>query len=265
MIVYKSAAEISKMREAGSVVSSVLAALRDAIVPGVSTYELDALAADLIRKAGGTSSFLGHRLGPLVYPAHVCVSINEEVVHGIPSRERRLEEGDLVSLDVGVRLRGFHADSAMTVPVGRAPEETLRLLEATRASLWAGIRAVRLRGRVQDISRAVEASVKESGFSIIRELAGHGVGKRLWEEPSVFNYGASEHPDPPLLEGMTLAIEPMVSAGGPEIEVRPDGWTVTTADRKPSAHFEHTIAVTRHGCEVLTLGPHEPEAPRSGR
>lgn len=253
-IIYKSPRELEKMREAGVIVSAVLAALRDAVRPGVSTEELDALALRMIRAHGGSPSFLGYR----GYPASLCASINEEVVHGIPTPQRVLKEGDLVKLDIGVRLRGFHADSAMTVPVGKVSDEAMRLLEVTRESLWKGIQAITYRGRLQDISRAVQQHVEKNHFSVVRDMVGHGVGKQLHEEPQIPNYYNPEHPDPPLLEGMTLAIEPMVNAGKPDIEILPDKWTVVTADRKPSAHFEHTVAITRKGYDILTLGPHDP-------
>jgi methionyl aminopeptidase len=253
-IIYKNPRDLEKMREAGQIVSTVLAALRDAVRPGVSTQELDELAHGIIRARGGTPSFLGYRS----YPASICASINEEVVHGIPSKERVLREGDLVKLDVGVRLKGFHADSALTVPVGKVPEEALRLLEVTREALWRGIRAVTFRGRLQDVSRAVQEHVEANRFHVVRDMVGHGVGKQLHEEPQIPNYVAPDHPNPPLLEGMTLAIEPMVNVGTPEIEILPDQWTVVTADRRPSAHFEHTVAVTRRGYDILTLGPHDP-------
>jgi len=257
-IVYKNARELERMREAGLIVSKVLAVLRDAVRPGISTLDLDEIALQMIREHGGTPSFLGYRVADRVYPASICSSINEEVVHGIPSKERVLNEGDLVKLDVGVRLRGFHADSAMTVPVGSVSEEAARLLQVTREALWRGIRAITYRGRLSDISRAVQEHVEENRFSVVREMVGHGVGKQLHEEPQIPNYLDPKHPPVPLLEGMTLAIEPMVNAGVPEIEIMADEWTVVTADRKPSAHFEHTVAITRKGYDILTLGPHDP-------
>lgn len=253
-IIYKNARDLEKMREAGLIVSTVLAALRDAVRPGISTYELDKIAYDMIRERGGHPSFLGYRK----YPASICSSINEEVVHGIPSKSRVLREGDIVKLDVGVKLKGFHADSALTVPVGEIPAETQRLLDVTRESLWCGIRTIRNRGRLQDVSRAIQEYVEKNGFSVVTDMVGHGVGKNLHEEPQIPNYVHPEHPNPQLLEGMTLAIEPMVNVGVPEIEILPDQWTVVTADRKASAHFEHTVAVTRGGYEILTLGPHDP-------
>lgn len=252
--IYKKAPDLAKMREAGLVVSTVLAQLRDAVRPGISTYELDQLALNSIRKHGGVPSFLGYR----GYPASLCASINEEVVHGIPSRTRVLKEGDLVKLDIGAKLKGFHADSAITVPVGEVPEELHRLLQVTRESLWKGIHAITYRGRLQDVSAAIQKYVEANGFSVVREMVGHGVGRHLHEEPQIPNYVDAQHPNPPLLEGMTLAIEPMVNAGGAEVRTLDDKWTIVTADGRASAHFEHTVAVTRNGYDILTLGPHDP-------
>lgn len=253
-IIYKNGRDLERMREAGVVVSTVLAALRDRVRPGVSTLELDLVARQMIREAGGHPSFLGYR----GYPASICSSVDEEVVHGIPSDKRVLEEGSVVKLDVGVRLKGFHADSAITVPVGKVSEEVSRLLDVTRDSLWAGIKAIRYRGRLMDVSEAIQQHVESHGFSVVREMVGHGVGKSLHEEPQIPNYVDDKHPNPQLLEGMTLAIEPMVNAGGPEIAVLPDKWTVVTKDGSVSAHFEHTVAITRGGYDILTLGPHDP-------
>jgi methionyl aminopeptidase len=257
-ITYKTPQEVEKIRAAGLVVSTVLAALRDRVAPGVTTLELDELAYELILKHGGTPSFLNHRAGDEVYHHSTCISVNEEVVHGIPSANRKLKEGDLVSIDVGVKLRGFHGDSAITVPVGKVSEEAQRLLDVTRESLFEGLRAVRSKARLQDVSRAIQQYVESHGFTVVRELTGHGIGRQLWEPPSVPNYTDPRNPNPVLLEGLTLAIEPMVNAGVPDVGTLPDGWTVVTADGKYSAHFEHTVAVTRTGCDILTLGPHDP-------
>lgn len=257
-ITFKTAKEIDRMREAGYVVSVVLAALRDAAQPGVSTLELDKIAFDLIEKHGGTPSFLNHRAGNEVYHWSICASVNEEVVHGIPRRERKLVEGQVLSIDVGVKLKGFHGDSAITVGIGKISEEDQRLIDVTRESLWAGIRVIRPRGRVQDIGKAVQTYVEKHGFTVVEALTGHGIGKNLWEAPEIYNYVDRDRPNPLLLEGMTIAIEPMVNAGTPDVECLPDGWTIVTADGKPSAHFEHTVAITRNGYEILTLGPHDP-------
>ena len=263
-VTYKSPQEIAKIRAAGKVVSIVLAAMRDAVVPGVSTLELDRLAFEIISAHGGTPSFMHHRSGERIYYHSICASLNGEVVHGIPRADRILREGDLISLDVGVKLNGFHGDSALTVPVGKVSEEATRLLDVTRESLWRGIRAIRWKGHVSDISASIQEYVESRGFTLVRELAGHGIGRQLWEPPSVFNYVNPEYANPPLLEGMALAIEPMVNAGKPEVINLEDGWTVATADGSLSAHFEHTVAITRGGCDVLTLGPHDP-GPAGGR
>ncbi len=256
-IIYKSGRDIEKMREAGYIVSTALAAMRESVAPGVSTMELDRLAHEIVKRHGGTPSFLGYRRETRVYPASICASVNEEVVHGIPNESRVLREGDIVKLDIGVRLKGFHADSAITVPVGEVSPRVGELLAATRESLWRGIRAIRYRGRLQEVSAAIQEHVESKGFSIVRQMVGHGVGKSLHEEPQIPNYVDPTHPNLLLDEGMTLAIEPMVNMGGWEVEVLPDEWTVVTRDRKWSAHFEHTVAVTKRGAEVLTLGPHE--------
>ena len=242
------------MRDAGRVVSTVLASLRDAVAPGVSTYELDQLALKICRTHGGSPSFLGYK----GYPGSICASLNREVVHGIPSRERILREGDIVKLDFGCRLRGLHADSAVTVPVGKVSDEIMQLLQVTRESLWAGIGAIRLRGGLKEVSAAIQEHVEKHGFSVVREMVGHGIGSKLHEEPQVPNYVDDQHPNPILLEGMTLAIEPMVNLGSPEIEILADQWTVVSADGSASAHFEHTVAITRNGPDILTLGPHDP-------
>ena len=251
---YKRPPEIEKMRAAGYLVSQVLAALRDKVEPGVTTKELDELAYRLITAGGGTPSFLRYR----GFPASICSSLNEQVVHGIPSRKVALEEGDVIKIDVGVRLQGYHGDSAISVPVGKVAPEVERLLAVTREALWKGIQAIAPRGRLNDVSGAIQRHVERNGFSIVREMVGHGIGKQLHEEPQIPNYVDNRHGNPTLLEGMTLAIEPMVNLGKAEIETLSDEWTVVASDGKPSAHFEHTVAVTRRGYEVLTLGPHDP-------
>lgn len=263
-IIYKNSRDIEKMREAGHIVSTALAAMREAVAPGVNTLELDRLAHEIVKRHGATPSFLGYRRDTRVYPASICASVNEEVVHGIPSASRVLREGDIVKLDIGVRLRGFHADSAITVAVGEVPPQVQLLLATTRQSLWKGIKAIRYRGRLQEVSAAIQQHVEANGFSIVRQMVGHGVGKSLHEEPQIPNYVDPNHPNLMLDEGLTLAIEPMVNVGGWEVEVLPDQWTVVTRDRKLSAHFEHTVAVTKRGPEVLTLGPHESGPPEPG-
>jgi methionyl aminopeptidase len=237
------------MRKAGRLVAQALEELRERVKPGVSTAELDRFAYEFLTRHGATPSFKGYH----GYPASICASINEEVVHGIPKQSRILREGDIVSVDLGARLNGFHGDSAMTFAVGRVSEETQRLLDVTLASLWKGIEQVQTTNRLWDVSAAIQQHVESNGFSVVRDMVGHGIGRSLHEEPQVPNYVAPEHQNPPLREGMTLAIEPMVNAGGPEIEVMPDMWTAVSKDRSLSAHFEHTVAVSRNGPEILTL------------
>jgi len=243
--------EIARIRESAEIVGQCLLALAREVRPGVSTLALDKVAETFIRDRGGEPAFLGYR----GYPASVCASVNEEVVHGIPSAKRVLREGDIVSLDIGVKKAGFYADAARTFPVG--PPETLapelkRLLETTERALMAGIDKARADGRVSDISAAIERTVKEEGFSVVRALVGHGVGRALHEEPQVPNYGRPGE-GPKLRVGMVLAIEPMVNAGAADVVTLADQWTVVTADRKRSAHFEHTVAIGAAGPEVLSL------------
>ncbi|HEX2457896.1 MAG TPA: type I methionyl aminopeptidase [Vicinamibacterales bacterium] len=246
MIVCKSAAEIERMRVANVLVADVLAELAAMVKPGVTTAELDAAAEMLVRAGGAEPAFKGYR----GYPATLCASVNEQVVHGIPS-ERTLIEGDIISLDMGVKLNGFYGDSAVTVPVGRVSAEVLKLLRVTQEALQKGIEQVRLGGRVSDIGHAVQHHVEENGFSVVREFVGHGIGSALHEEPQIANYGEPGR-GPRLAEGMVLAIEPMVNMGRPAVRVLSDGWTAVTRDGSLSAHFEHTVAVTKQGPLVLT-------------
>ena len=243
----KSARELESMREAGRVVARTFQRLFEAVVPGVRTRDLDRLARREIASHGAVPSFLGY----LGYPAAVCVSINEEVVHGIPG-DRAIEDGDIVSMDLGAIAGGFHADAAQTVIAGSATPEKTALLEATRAALAQGIAAARPGNRVGDISAAIERTVEAAGLSVVREYVGHGIGRNLHEPPQVPNYGPPGQ-GPLLKVGMTLAIEPMVNMGGWKTRVLEDGWTVVTADGKASAHFEHTVAITDEGPVVLTL------------
>ncbi len=247
MIVCKSPAEIARMRAASELVAAVLTDLEDAIVPGVSTGELDERAEERIRAAGATPAFKGYH----GYPATLCVSVNDEVIHGIPSRKRLLKEGDIVSVDVGAVLDGFVGDSAVTFPVGAISEPAARLLRVTQESLYGAILAVRAGGRVSDIGHAVQRHVEANGCSVVREFVGHGIGTVMHEEPQVPNYGPAGR-GAKLAEGMVLAIEPMVNLGRPAVRVLDDGWTAVTRDRSLSAHFEHTVAVTRDGPLVLT-------------
>jgi methionyl aminopeptidase len=248
-VVLKSERDLAAMRNAGRLVARALEALKAQVRPGVSTAELDRFAYEYVTRHGAIPSFKGYH----GYPASLCASINEEVVHCIPKPTRILREGDIISLDLGVRLCGFHGDSALTVGVGKIPLQAQRLMDVTLEALWKGIEQTRLGNSLQDVSWAIQQHVEANGFSVVREMVGHGIGRNLHEEPQVPNYTAAEHGNPPLREGMTLAIEPMVNAGSTEIEVLPDMWTVVTKDRSLSAHFEHTVAVMRRGPEVLTL------------
>ncbi len=247
MIVCKSPAEIERMRAASGVVAAVLSDIAGAIAPGVSTKELDERAEAVIVAAGATPAFKGYH----GYPAALCVSINDEVIHGIPSGTRRLAEGDIVSVDVGAVLDGFVGDSAVTFPVGAVSERAAMLMRVTQEALYGAILAVKPGGRVSDIGDAVQRHVEAHGCSVVREFVGHGIGTAMHEEPQVPNYG------PPgrgarLTEGMVLAIEPMVNLGRPAVRVLDDGWTAVTRDHSLSAHFEHTVAVTDGGPLVLT-------------
>jgi methionyl aminopeptidase len=249
MIVCRSASELRKLRDANQLVARVLELLRDAVAPGLTTRELDELAEREIRAAGAVPAFKGYR----GYPATICASINEQVVHGIPS-DRELCEGDIISIDLGARMEGFYGDSAVTVGVGAIAPRAAELLRVTEESLWKGIATVKPGARVSDIGHAVQAHVEPFGFSVVREFVGHGIGSELHEEPQIPNYGQPGR-GPRLSEGMVLAIEPMVNAGAAGVRVLQDGWTAVTSDRSLSAHFEHTVAVTMDGVEVLSRPP----------
>ncbi len=240
--------EVERIRESSQIVGRCLLLLSKEVRPGVTTQELDRLAEEFIRAQGGEPAFKGYR----GYPANICASINEEVVHGIPSGTRVLKEGDVVSLDIGVKKAGFYGDAARTFAVGSIDEAAQRLLEATERSLYAGIDQARPGGRVSDISSAIEREIKQSGFSVVRALVGHGVGRELHEEPQVPNYGRPGE-GPRLKTGMVLAIEPMVNTGGADVITLADQWTVVSADRSRSAHFEHTVAIGADGPVVLSL------------
>jgi methionyl aminopeptidase len=243
----KSAADLDAMRTSCRMTAEVLRQVAEAVKPGVTTGELDALTRRLIEGLKAKPSFLGYH----GYPAAICVSINDEVIHGIPG-PRVVLPGDVVSLDVGVFYKGFHGDSATTVLVGVTDPDVIRLVETTRRALAAAIAAARPGGRLTDVSHAVESVAKAAGCSVVREFVGHGVGRHLHEEPQVPNYGLPGR-GPVLKPGMTLAIEPMVNLGRQEVAVLDDKWTVVTRDGKPSAHFEHTVAVLEESVEVLTL------------
>ncbi|MCL4459386.1 MAG: type I methionyl aminopeptidase [Chloroflexi bacterium] len=245
--IIKSGEELALMRQAGRIVAITLALLQEKIRPGISTAELDAIVNKSFRKQGAIPSFKGYN----GFPASLCVSINEEVVHGPPSRRRVLREGDIVGLDLGAIYNGLHADAAITVPVGQVSEEAKLLLETTEKALYMGIAQAIAGKRLSDISWAIQSYVESHGFSVVRQYVGHGIGRSMHEEPQIPNFGPPNH-GPVLRPGMTLAIEPMVNAGRYETMVLDDKWTVITQDRSLSAHFEHTIAVTDGEPQILT-------------
>jgi methionyl aminopeptidase len=246
VIIRKSPGEIEKMALAGRVVVDTLALIGESIRPGVTTGELDRIAADYITSQGGTSPFMGYR----GYPASICTSPNDMVVHGIPG-EVVLDEGDILSVDVGVTLDGFVADSAFTFPVGEISPEAQRLLDGCQAALEAGIERCHVGNRLSDISHAVQTATEEAGFAVVRSLVGHGIGRSMHEDPQLPNYGAPGR-GPELATGMTFAVEPMITAGSPEVVVHDDQWSISTVDESLSAHFEHTVAVTEEGPRILT-------------
>jgi methionyl aminopeptidase len=247
VIVCRSASELERMHAVGRLVGEVLTELAARVAPGVTTADLDLLAEKMIRQAGAMPAFKGYH----GYPATICTSVNDEVIHGIPSGRRVLNEGDIVSIDVGASLDGFYGDSAVTVPVGQISEEAATLLRVTEESLFKAIERVRPGGRVSDIGHAVQQHVEAYGFSVVREFVGHGIGQQMHEEPQVPNYGEPGH-GPRLSEGMVLAIEPMVNAGRPAVKLLGDGWTAVTRDGSLSAHFEHTVAITSDEPRILT-------------
>jgi methionyl aminopeptidase len=247
VIVCRSHAELEKMREAGRLVADVLTQLASLVAPGITTADLDAVAEERILAAGATPAFKGYH----GYPATICASVNEEVIHGIPSGRRILQEGDIVSIDVGASLDGYYGDSAITLPVGQVSEEAALLLRTTDESLYKAIEVARPGNRISDIGHAVQRHVEAFGFSVVREFVGHGIGQRMHEEPQVPNYGEPGR-GPRLSEGMVLAIEPMVNAGRQAVRVLADGWTAVTRDGSLSAHFEHTVAVTAGDPWILT-------------
>jgi methionyl aminopeptidase len=246
VIVIKSKDEIERVADACRIVAATLDAIRGFVDEGLSTRELEKFADGIIKKEGGKAAFKGYR----GFPSSICSSVNEQVVHGIPSGYK-LRAGDIVSVDIGVFYKGYYGDAAITVPVGKVSQEAMSLMEATEESLTRGIEAAVDGARVSDISCAVQKNVEKKGFSVVRAFVGHGIGKSLHEEPQVPNYGPCGR-GARLREGMTLAIEPMVNAGVPDVRVLEDGWTAVTADGRLSAHFEHTVAVTGEGPRVLT-------------
>ena len=246
MIVCRSAPELERLARVNALVARVLAELKATVRPGITTGDLDALAERRLEEAGAAPAFKGYH----GYPATICASVNEQVVHGIPST-RPLVEGDIISIDMGAKLDGFYGDSAVTVAVGAIDDEAARLLQVTEQALYKGLSAVRAGGRVSDIGAAVQQHVEANGFSVVREFVGHGIGSKLHEEPQIPNYGTPGR-GPRLAEGMVLAIEPMVNYGKAAVKVLGDGWTAVTRDGSLSAHFEHTVVVTASGCRILT-------------
>lgn len=247
MIELKSETEVSLIKEACSIVSEVMQELKSAVLPGVTTLELSNSARNLIIKLGGVPAFKGYR----GFPCDICTSINEEVVHGIPGK-RKLKNGDILSLDIGVQLNGYYGDAAVTLPVGDISEEAKRLLSVTEEALYIGIGCARPGSRLSDLSNAIQCHVEKNGFSVVREFVGHGIGSKMHEEPQVPNFGEPNH-GPRLKKGMVLAIEPMVNTGCSDIEILKDGWTAVTKDRKLSGHFEHTVYIGDKEPEILTL------------
>ena len=247
MIVLKTDREIGYMRDAGKIVGQTLQELKKAIVPGVTTLELDRIADQYIRHAGAIPAFKGYG----GFPANICTSVNEQVVHGIPG-SRQLKNGDVISLDVGTKLNRYYGDAAITVPVGDVDDEVLKLLTVTEESLYRGIEKAIKGNRLSDISHAVQLHAESHGYGVVRDYVGHGIGQRMHEDPQIPNYGPPGR-GPLLKNGMVLAIEPMINLGTPEVEVLADDWTVVTADGKISAHFEHTVAVTDGEPLILTL------------
>jgi methionyl aminopeptidase len=247
MIQIKSEAEIALMRTAGLLVGRTLERLREAVAPGVTTADLDAISAQSIREGGGVPSFLGYN----GFPATICASVNDEIVHGIPG-PRVLQDGDVISLDCGAIVDGWHGDAAITVPVGEVSRELTELMRVCEESMWRGFAAAHLGGRVSDISHAVEAYVREQGgFGIVEDYGGHGIGTEMHQDPHVLNYGRPGR-GPKLVKGLALAIEPMITLGSPRTRLLADEWTVVTADSRGAAHFEHTFTLTEQGPWVLT-------------
>jgi methionyl aminopeptidase len=246
VIIYKSREEIEKLDRSNRVVTRVLQALKREVRAGITTMDLEETAEKLCREAGAKPAFKGYR----GFPCVLCASVNDEVVHGIPSRHRRLKDGDIIGLDFGVVVEGYYGDGAVTVAVGDVPDPTKSLMAVTREALYRGVEAARPGARVSDISQAVQKHVEEHGFSVVREFVGHGIGTSLHEDPQVPNYVAPG-PNPVLREGVVLAIEPMVSAGAPSVKIHDDGWTASTVDGSLSAHFERSVAVTADGPWLL--------------
>jgi methionyl aminopeptidase len=251
MIPIKSAKEIEKMRQACRTASDILDRVRELVRPGISTKEVDEAAADFMAESSVKSAFLGYRLGHRVFPGNICISLNDEIVHGIGSRQRRIQYGDIVKLDIGVIQEGWVGDTATTVPVGMIEERTEQLLRVTETALERAIKTAMEGARLGDICAEIEDEAIRNKFSVVREFVGHGVGRKLHEEPQIPNYG-KRGSGPKLKAGMTLAIEPMINLGTAAVRLLDDGWTVRTADGMPSAHFEHTVLITKDEPEILT-------------
>src|SRR5262245_5797516 len=247
MIIRKSKQEIERMRASGLIVAQVLKSLSEIVEPGLTTLDLDQEAERMIVAAGASPTFKGYH----GFPRSICASINDEVVHGIPSK-RKLREGDIISIDCGATLMGYVGDAAITVPVGKVTEPVKRLLDATRQSLYQAIEKCRIGNRLGDVCNAVQSYVEPLGYAVVKNYCGHGVGRAMHEEPQVPNYGRAGT-GPILREGLVIAIEPMINLGHEDVKVLSDGWTVITMDGQPSAHFEHTVAITRDGPQILTL------------
>ncbi len=247
MIIIKTSNELTKMRKAGLITGGALVAAQKAICPGMSTLELDRVIKNYITSHGAKPSFLGYN----GFPASACISVNDTVIHGIPTSGEKLKEGDIVSVDVGAYIDGYHGDSAKTFAVGEISDEAKALMASTEESLYVAINMARPGVRIGDISAAIQEYNEKRGFSVVREFVGHGVGANLHEDPEVPNFGRAGH-GPRLMPGMVIAIEPMINAGRPFVKILNDGWTVKTADKSLSAHFEHTIAITSSGAMILT-------------
>jgi methionyl aminopeptidase len=252
MIPIKNPEAIKRMREACAVAATVLSRLKEQVRPGITTYDLDQIGRDLIASFGARSACHGYQLHSRRYPAYTCLSVNEEVVHGIGSLKRILRDGDIISLDVVVEFNGYIGDNALTVPVGTIAPRTAELLKVTEQALQLGIKQATIGNRIGDISHTVQTFVESHGFSVVREMVGHGVGRAMHEEPQIPNFGRRNSGEK-IKAGMTLAIEPMVNLGGYAVRTLSDGWTVVTTDGQPSAHFEHTVLTTDAGPEILTI------------
>ena len=248
MIQLKNSLQIKDMKEAGRITGEALLVAREHVREGISTYELDKLIREYIERSGAKPSFLGYG----GFPASACISINDEVIHGIPSKKRILQDGDIVKVDVGAFYRGFHGDAARTIPVGKVSDEALKLIEVTRNSFFCGVNALRAGGRIGDVGSAIQNTVESNGFSVVKKYIGHGVGRELHESPDVPNFGTAGR-GVRLCTGMTLAIEPMVNIGGSDVFQLDDGWTVKTCDGSLSAHYENTVALTSEGVMIFTL------------